>query len=187
MMMLRLSVFLVMLLACLPAFAADPAKATTATTLPANVGVAHPLDSSTPNFAREETPAAPNANAITCPKELRNQVSIDDPHAKEWVVGGPDQTTPLKGARVFTGPLDEKTIERYNELTAIPFMNRDKGEFQQVWSFDEKLLAAGILLVCDYSGNNHFLMRAVPPGTKECKEVDPVDKNDASVSVVSCQ
>ncbi|MBP7252704.1 MAG: hypothetical protein KBA75_04380 [Alphaproteobacteria bacterium] len=152
------------------------------------VGVAHPIDSGVPAFAREpDAPAAPNAAAITCPKELRNQVSIDDPHAKDWIVGGPDQTTPLKGARLFAGPPDEKTIERYNELTAIPFMNRDKGEFQQVWTFDEKLLQAGILLVCDYSGNNHFLMRAIPPGTKDCKELDPVDKNDISITTVVCQ
>jgi hypothetical protein len=189
---LHLSVFAFMLLAGSSAYAAEPAVGQpvqpTPTTTPSNVGVAHPIDSGTPAFAREPEPnAAPSTPTITCPKELGSQVSIDDPYAKDWIVGGSDQTTPLKAARVFAGPPDEKTIERYNELTAIPFMNRDRGEFQQVWTFDDKLLQAGVLLVCDYSGSNHFLMRAIPPGTKECKEVDPVDKNDASTTTVSCQ
>lgn len=94
---------------------------------------------------------------------------------------------PLKGARLFSGPVAEQTMERFNELTAIPFMDREKGEFEQVWTLDEKLLQTGIMIVCDYSGSTNFLMRAIPPGTKTCKEVDPIDKSDATVTTVSCQ
>lgn len=166
---------------------ASPPPAASPAPAPA-IGIASPIGSAAPSFAREpDAAAAPSTPSIACPKELRNLVSIDDPSAKDWIVGGTDQTTPLKGGRVFAGPPNEKTIERYNELTAIPFMNRDKGEFQQVWTFDDKLLQAGVMIVCDYSGNNHMLMRAVPVGTKECKEVVPIDKSDSSTTIVICQ
>lgn len=167
---------------------------------PLNTGIATPLDGS-PSFAREPdaTPSpttqtasstgssSPTTAGIVCPPELKSLVAVDDPNSHGWSVGGPEQTALLKGARLYAGPLSEKTMERYNELTAIPIMNREKGEFQQVWSFDTSLLAAGIMLVCDYSGNNHFLMRALPSGTKECRETDAIERADVTPTTVFCQ
>jgi hypothetical protein len=166
---------------------------------PLNTGIATPLDG-TPSFAREPDTAAPSTpqtapttgaasptSGIVCPPELRSLVAVDDPNSHGWSVGGPEQTALLKGARLYAGPLSEKTMERYNELTAIPIMNRERGEFQQVWSFDTSLLAAGVMLVCDYSGNNHFLMRALPSGTKECRETDAVERADVTPTTVTCQ
>lgn len=166
-----------------PAAAIDPVHRAPA------VGIASPIGSAAPSFARE--PEAGSAGApqskLACPSALRTLIATVDGEVKGWVVGGTEQTMPLKGARLFSGPVAEQTIERFNELTAIPFMDREKGEFEQVWTLDEKLLQTGIMIVCDYSGSSNFLMRAVPPGTKTCKEVDPIDKSDASVTTVSCQ
>lgn len=166
-------------------------QATNAVTPP--VGIASPLGSTPPSFAREPDSAADsNKQArLACPSALRALVATSDGNTngdiKGWLVGGSEQSSPLKGARLFAGPVAEQTMERFNELTAIPFMNRDKGEFEQVWTLDEALVRTGVMLVCDYSGSSHFLMRALPAGTKTCKEVDPIDKSEDSVITVSCQ
>ncbi len=180
--------------------APDPALASQSSTLVATesqttssvtppVGIATPLGSAAPSFAREPE-AGEEANKpskLACPSALRALVTTANGDTKGWVVGGQEQTSPLKGARLFAGPVAEQTMERFNELTAIPFMNRDKGEFEQTWTLDERLLQTGVMLVCDYSGSSHFLMRAVTPGTKACKEVDPIDKSEDSIIIVSCQ
>lgn len=124
---------------------------------------------------------------IQCPSELRNQVMIDSKNSTDWIVGGEGRNSPLKGGRMFIGPASESTIQKYNELTAIPSMFKEKAQFQQTWTLDEQMFEAGVLLVCDYAGNSHYLLRAVPRGVKQCQEVDVIDKNVDNPPKVRCK
>lgn len=124
---------------------------------------------------------------IQCPSELRNQVMIDSKNSTDWIVGGEGRNSPLKGGRMFIGPASESTIQKYNELTAIPSMFKEKAQFQQTWTLDEQMFEAGVLLVCDYAGNSHYLLRAVPRGVKQCQEIDVIDKNVDNPPKVRCK
>ena len=124
---------------------------------------------------------------IQCPPELRNQVMIDGKNSTDWIVGGEGRNSPLKGGRMFIGPVSESTIQKYNELTAIPSMLKEKAKFQQTWNLDEQMFEAGVLLVCDYAGNSHYLLRGVPRGVKQCQEVDVIDKNADNPPKVRCK
>lgn len=124
---------------------------------------------------------------IQCPPELRNQVTVNNDESKSWVVGGEGKNSPLKGARLYVGPVSETTLQKYNELTAIPEMNKEKAEFRQTWSLDEQMYETGILLVCDYAGNNHYLMSALPRGIKRCEELDIINEKSETPPTVGCK
>ena len=149
------------------------------------------IDGAVPAFAREDDAEFDITDEkdyiVQCPPELRNQVMIDSKNSSDWIVGGEGRNSPLKGGRMFIGPASESTIQKYNELTAIPAMNKEKAQFQQTWALDEQMYEAGVLLVCDYAGNNHYLLRAVPRGVKQCQEVDVIDKNNDTPPKVRCK
>jgi hypothetical protein len=159
----------------------------------ANERAQDPTNYPTPTV-KTETPsnqrdveAPQSAVTLACPLELKNRVLATGLEGANWSVGGSEQTAPLKGARLFNGPVSEKTIEQYNEMTAIPYLDRKTSEFRQVWAFEDNAVAAGIVLVCDYAGSTQFLMHAVPPQTKECRETNVLDQQDKNTTRVQCR
>jgi len=121
---------------------------------------------------------------ITCPTQLKYVAAINEKIATGWSVAGDEQKFPLKGSRLFKGPLATTTVDPRNELTAVPYIDRDRGEFQQVWTLEPALLQAGLVLACDYAGSDQFLIRVIPPETKECTESTTIDRKDNSTMVV---
>jgi hypothetical protein len=119
-----------------------------------------------PNFSIGDENAA-----IKCPNELKYRIFIENSGGAEWAVAGEEQIMPLKGGRLFFGPVREDTVAGFNQITPTPFINRERGEFRQEWVLEDNMFAAGILLVCDYAGTSRFLMHAVPKTLTECREV----------------
>lgn len=141
-----------------------------------------------PQGREEKNIAPPNSPIVlSCPQELKHRVVVSGLETDGWIVGGGEQVAPLKGARMFNGPPNEVTIARYNEITAIPFIDRESSEFRQVWSFEPSMFAAGITLLCDYSGANQFLMHAIPEKTQECREITALDQQDKNTTRVLCR
>ncbi len=143
-------------------------------------------------FAAADAPAAavvaaipPHEAFILCPPMLRHVPVIEDLHAKAWKLGGPKQAAPLKDGRIFIGKPTEDALTPEAEVKPIPHLDKAKEEFVQIWQFSDQQ-RGHMVLVCDYSGTDNFLMRALDASVSQCASHDPLDREKGQIAI-GCQ
>ncbi|MGB4101585.1 MAG: STY0301 family protein [Alphaproteobacteria bacterium] len=141
-------------------------------------------------FAHQGTAAEAEADAnIRCPAVLKSFVALEESASmRNWLLGGPRQTYTLKGGRVFVGRLTEESIQPAAEVKPIPHVERmeEKKVFFQVWNLEAPAFD-NVLLICDYSGTDNYLIYALDAKIKKCAEIVPVTRSDGAPSRVECQ